>query len=83
MPAFELEVGRLDIDSWAIHKNLYHPIFQVIDQDGWTRHFSRLVAGKGRRVGKAGIVQRVEQRERAGQLLVGDSAITRPSAPAT
>ena len=34
--SFELEVGRLDIDSWAIHKNLYHPIFQVIDQDGWT-----------------------------------------------
>ncbi|KQT57639.1 TonB-dependent receptor [Methylobacterium sp. Leaf456] len=34
--SFELEVGRLDIDTWAIHKNLYHPIFQVIDQDGWT-----------------------------------------------
>ncbi|MFF8801858.1 MULTISPECIES: TonB-dependent receptor family protein [unclassified Methylobacterium] len=34
--SFALEVGRLDIDSWAIHKNLYHPIFQVIDQDGWT-----------------------------------------------
>ncbi|SFK80299.1 TonB-dependent receptor family protein [Methylorubrum salsuginis] len=34
--SFELDVGRLDIDSWAIHKNLYHPIFQVIDQDGWT-----------------------------------------------
>lgn len=28
--------GRLDIDSWFIHKDLYHPIFQVIDQDGFT-----------------------------------------------
>ncbi|TXN19605.1 TonB-dependent receptor [Methylobacterium sp. WL9] len=34
--AFELDVGRLDVDSWVIHKNLYHPIFQVIDQDGLT-----------------------------------------------
>ncbi|GJE25378.1 TonB-dependent receptor family protein [Methylobacterium organophilum] len=34
--SFVLDVGKLDIDSWVIHKNLYHPIFQVIDQDGWT-----------------------------------------------
>lgn len=34
--SFALDVGQLDIDSWAIHKSLYHPIFQVIDQDGWT-----------------------------------------------
>ncbi|WP_232631043.1 TonB-dependent receptor family protein [Methylobacterium sp. Leaf118] len=34
--SFDLEIGRLDIDSWAIHKTLYHPIFQVLDQDGWT-----------------------------------------------
>lgn len=34
--AFVLDVGKLDIDTWAIHKSLYHPIFQVIDQDGWT-----------------------------------------------
>jgi iron complex outermembrane receptor protein len=34
--SFVLDVGKLDIDSWAIHKSLYHPIFQVIDQDGWT-----------------------------------------------
>ncbi|GJD92833.1 TonB-dependent receptor family protein [Methylobacterium iners] len=34
--SFALDVGTLDIDSWAIHKSLYHPIFQVIDQDGWT-----------------------------------------------
>ncbi|WP_429256323.1 TonB-dependent receptor family protein [Paraburkholderia sp. GAS334] len=32
----KLDVGQLDIDTWAIHKSLYHPIFQVIDQDGWT-----------------------------------------------
>lgn len=29
-------VGQLDIDTWAIHKYLYHPIFQVLEQDGWT-----------------------------------------------
>lgn len=34
--SFELEVGKLNVDSWIIHKNLYHPIFQVIDQDGMT-----------------------------------------------
>jgi iron complex outermembrane receptor protein len=28
--------GRLDIDSWFIHKSLNHPIFQVLDQDGFT-----------------------------------------------
>ena len=43
--SFELDVGRLDIDSWAIHKNLYHPIFQVIDQDGWTYGVSPHWAG--------------------------------------
>ena len=32
--------GRLDLDSWAMHKNLYHPIFQVLDQDGWTYGFA-------------------------------------------
>ncbi len=30
------ETGKLDVDSWLIHKNLFHPIFQVIDQDGLT-----------------------------------------------
>ena len=43
--SFELDIGRLDIDSWAIHKNLYHPIFQVIDQDGWTYGISPHWAG--------------------------------------
>jgi iron complex outermembrane recepter protein len=28
--------GRLDADAWLYHKRLYHPIFQVIDQDGAT-----------------------------------------------
>ncbi|AGW94219.1 MULTISPECIES: TonB-dependent receptor family protein [Cupriavidus] len=32
----KLASGQLDIASWAIHKDLYHPIFQVIDQDSWT-----------------------------------------------
>lgn len=31
-----LDVGQIDLDTWFIHKNLYHPIFQVIDQDGIT-----------------------------------------------
>ena len=34
--SFALDSGTLNVDSWAIHSNLYHPIFQVIDQDGWT-----------------------------------------------
>ena len=34
--SFRLPVGQLDVDSWAVHKALFHPIFQVIDQDGWT-----------------------------------------------
>lgn len=28
--------GRLDINSWFIHNNLFHPIFLVLDQDGYT-----------------------------------------------
>jgi iron complex outermembrane recepter protein len=32
--SFENE--KLDVDTWLIHKNLFHPIFQVIDQDGVT-----------------------------------------------
>jgi iron complex outermembrane receptor protein len=35
-----LDTGQLDFDTWAIHKSLYHPIFQVIDQDGWTYGFA-------------------------------------------
>ncbi|MCO6418862.1 TonB-dependent receptor [Siccirubricoccus sp. KC 17139] len=31
-----LAAGQLDVDSWLTHKRLYHPIFQVIDQDGLT-----------------------------------------------
>lgn len=30
------DFGRLDIDSWYIHNNLFHPIFLVLDQDGYT-----------------------------------------------
>jgi len=33
---FRMDAGQLDVDSWVIHKKLFHPIFQVIDQDGWT-----------------------------------------------
>jgi iron complex outermembrane receptor protein len=38
--SIRLEIGQIDLDSWAIHKRLYHPIFQVIDQDGWTYGFA-------------------------------------------
>lgn len=31
-----LETGRVDVDLYAFHKHLHHPIFQVIYQDGWT-----------------------------------------------
>jgi len=31
-----LESGQLDVAIWAIRKKLFHPIFQVIDQTGWT-----------------------------------------------
>ena len=31
-----LETGKLDVDTWLIHKSLFHPIFQVVDQDGFT-----------------------------------------------
>jgi len=34
--SFALPVGKLDIDSWFMHKYLYHPIFQVVEQDGLT-----------------------------------------------
>jgi iron complex outermembrane receptor protein len=33
---FALDSGWLDIDTWVIHKRLYHPIFQVLDEDGVT-----------------------------------------------
>lgn len=36
----KLASGRLDFDTWAIHKSLYHPIFQVLEQDGWTYGFA-------------------------------------------
>ncbi|MGE4048426.1 MAG: TonB-dependent receptor family protein [Acetobacteraceae bacterium] len=35
-----LGTGQLDFDTWFMHKNLYHPIFQVIDQDGYTYGFA-------------------------------------------
>ena len=34
--SFVLDVGQLDLDTWLIHKRLFHPIFQVIDQTGTT-----------------------------------------------
>lgn len=38
--------GRIDLDSWLIHKNLFHPIFQVIDQDGVTYGVSPRYTGR-------------------------------------
>lgn len=40
-----LDFGQLDIASWAIHKHLNHPIFQVLDQDGWTYGISPRFTG--------------------------------------
>jgi iron complex outermembrane receptor protein len=34
--SLRLEHGQIDIDSWFIHKDLYHPIFQALDQRGAT-----------------------------------------------
>ncbi len=34
--SFKTLGGKLDFDTWVIHKDLYHPIFQVIEQDGIT-----------------------------------------------
>nr|WKF60911.1 Vitamin B12 transporter BtuB [Paraburkholderia busanensis] len=36
----KLDTGELTFDTWAIHKSLYHPIFQALDQDGWTYGFA-------------------------------------------
>jgi iron complex outermembrane receptor protein len=43
--SIKLDFGRLDITSWAIHKHLNHPIFQVLDQDGWTYGISPRFTG--------------------------------------
>jgi len=32
----KLDNGQVDVSTWIIHKSLYHPIFQVVDQDYWT-----------------------------------------------
>lgn len=32
----KLDSGQLDVATWAIRKKLFHPIFQVVDQVGWT-----------------------------------------------
>ena len=36
----KLDTGEINFDTWAIHKSLYHPIFQMLDQDGWTYGFA-------------------------------------------
>lgn len=36
----KLDNGQLDFTTWVLHKSLYHPIFQVIDQDSWTYGFA-------------------------------------------
>lgn len=41
----KLDNGQLDFSTWAIHKSLYHPIFQVIDQDYWTYGFAPRYTG--------------------------------------
>lgn len=41
----KLDNGQIDFTSWVIHKSLYHPIFQVIDQDYWTYGFAPRYTG--------------------------------------
>ncbi|WP_432261784.1 TonB-dependent receptor family protein [Cupriavidus sp. TMH.W2] len=41
-----LENGQIDFTTWGIHKSLYHPIFQVIDQDSWTYGFAPRYTGQ-------------------------------------
>jgi len=41
----KLDNGQLDFTTWAIHKSLYHPIFQAIDQDYWTYGFAPRYTG--------------------------------------
>jgi iron complex outermembrane receptor protein len=43
---FETEIGRLDVSSWFIHNKLFHPIFVVIDQDGYTWGFTPRLTSK-------------------------------------
>jgi iron complex outermembrane receptor protein len=43
--SIKLDFGQLDVTSWAIHKHLNHPIFQVLDQDGWTYGISPRFTG--------------------------------------
>lgn len=42
----KLDSGQIDFTTWAIHKSLYHPIFQVIDQDYWTYGFAPRYTGE-------------------------------------
>jgi len=34
--SFNLDHGKIDLDIWGIQKDLFHPIFQALDQSGWT-----------------------------------------------
>lgn len=38
--------GRFDLDSWFIHNTLFHPIFLVLDQDGYTLGIAPRFTGK-------------------------------------
>lgn len=40
-----VDSGKVDLDTWAMHKTLIHPIFQVIDEDGWTYGFAPKYTG--------------------------------------
>ncbi|BDB28316.1 hypothetical protein CTP10_R57270 [Cupriavidus sp. P-10] len=42
----KLDNGQVDFTTWGIHKDLYHPIFQVIDQDSWTYGFAPRYTGR-------------------------------------
>lgn len=43
--SIKLDNGQIDLTTWGIHKSLYHPIFQVVDQDSWTYGFAPRYTG--------------------------------------
>ncbi|MGH8506359.1 MAG: TonB-dependent receptor family protein [Stenotrophobium sp.] len=43
--SIKLDNGRIDFDTWFIHKRLNHPIFQVLDENGITYGFAPRYSG--------------------------------------
>ena len=48
---FAFDAGTLDLDSWFFHKKLNHPIFQVLEQSGYTAGVSPRWSSTGLAIG--------------------------------